>query len=113
MPHPQFPSRHHVRHQILSVRHVGRYKDPLRQSFEGQVLKQVFGVEYWQLGVGDDRLADDLSLELLIGVQLWRILVHFDPVGVDEVVDNFLPKIPRNLRIPLKSLRQKPGLISS
>ena len=95
------------------MRHVGSNQDPLRQSFKLQVLKQVFGVEYWQLGVGDDRLADDLGLELLVGVQFWGVLVHFHPIGVDKIVDNFLPKIPRNLRIPLKSLRQKPGLISS
>ena len=69
------------------------------------MMKQVFGVEYWQLGVGDDRLANDLGLELLVGVQFWRVLVHFDPIRVDKIVDNFLPEIPRNLRIALQSFR--------
>ena len=51
-------------------------------------MEEVLGVKGWQGRVGDDRLADDLGLELLFCFEFLGVLVHENPVGVDDVVDD-------------------------
>lgn len=62
-------------------------------------------------GVGDDGLPDEFSLEGRRILQVLWLLIHVSPVGLNEVIDNLLPEIRRNLLVLLQPFRQKPDLV--
>lgn len=91
--------------------YVGDDEDALGSVLEVDQMQQILAVEDRQVRVGYDALAHNLGLELLDSVELERVLVHFPPVRIDQVVDDFLSKGLRNLPVPFEPFRQKPHLV--
>lgn len=73
-----------------STCYVGDENDALGDVLEVDLVHQIFAVENRQVRVGYDGLAHNFSLELLNSVELCWVLIHGSPVGVDQIVDDFL-----------------------